>query len=443
MAKLSVQERVFVAATAFLAVLLIVYLFLSHFYLDYKILLLFGLLSFAAENLGVELPQGGSVSVSSTVILATVVIFGPLFAALTSIFNAVVWRDIKEKNSPYRWIFNGSEGVITTGCSGLIYLAVGGRILLNTSGLNSKNIPHLLIPIILMAVSYFLLNTSLVSLIIAVGKKTSPIGVWRSNVLWAIPNYFVLMILSLVMIQIYVTIGTAGLILMIVPLLIARQAFQIYLRLKSAYMGTVEALVAALEAKDPYTSGHSERVATLAEKIGRQMQLGPTAINTIRNAGILHDIGKIGISRSILRNPGKLTDEEYLRMQKHPESGALILQEIKFMEKIVPVVFHHHEKVDGSGYIDGFKGDEIPLYSRILAVADAFDAMTSPRPYRPAMDPLVACRELIDCSGTQFDGNIVDHFIKAMGFQLSKDIGDVLQGQLNLDEFKTVKNCNR
>lgn len=442
MAKLSVQERVFVVATALMAALLIVYLYLSHFYLDFEIFLLFGLLSFAAENMGIELPQGGSVSVSSTITLATIVIFGPLVAALTSIFNAIVWRDIKERTSPYRWIFNGSEGVITAGCSGLIYLAGGGQLLLNTSGLSSARFPHLLLPIVLLAGAYFLINTSLVSMIISVGKKVSPITIWRSNVLWAIPNYFVLIVLSLVMIQIYLTIGAVGLILMIVPLLIARQAFQIYLRLKSAYMGTVEALVAALEAKDPYTSGHSARVADLAEKIGRQMQLGPAAISTLRDAGILHDIGKIGIARSILRNPGKLSEEEYLRMQKHPESGALILQEIKFMEKVVPIVFHHHEHFNGSGYIDGFKGDEIPLYSRILAVADAFDAMTSPRPYRPAMDPLVACRELISCSGTQFDGKIVNYFIEAMGFQLSKDIGDALQGQLRFDESATTKNYN-
>jgi len=442
LSKLSAQERAFVAATAFIAVLLIVYLLLSHFYLDFKVLLLFGLLAFVAENMGIELPQGGSVSVSSTIILATIVIFGPLTAALISIFNAVVWRDIKERTSPYRWVFNGSEGIITAGCSGLVYLAVGGRLLLHTIGLNSFNFPFLLLPILLMAATYFLINTGLVSIIIGVGKKVSPLVIWRSNVSWAIPNYLVLTILSLVMIQIYVIIGAAGLILMIIPLLIARQAFQIYLRLKSAYMGTVEALVAALEAKDPYTSGHSERVADLVEKIGRRMRLGPAEISTLRNAGILHDIGKIGISRSILRNPGRLSDEEYSRMQKHPESGALILQEIKFMEKIVPIVFHHHERFDGSGYIDGFKGEEIPLYSRILAVADAFDAMTSPRPYRPAMDPLVACQELISCSGTQFDGKIVDYFIEAMGFQLSKDIGDALQGQLNLDESAKTKNYN-
>lgn len=441
--ELSVREKIYAIGVAVSAAALISYLAFVNAYFDARVLIIFGPLTFLIENLSINLPQGGAVSVSSTIILATLMIFGPLTGALTAVFNAVVWRDIKRRTSPFRWLFNGSQGALAAGLSGLVYVWSGGNLLYRSGGFSTADFPYLLLSVGLAATIFFLVNTILVSVSIGLAELTSPVNIWRANVLWAIPNYVALLPLALAFAQIYVTVGATGLALIIIPLLVARQTFQIFVNLKSTYLGTVEALVAALEAKDPYTRGHSERVAALAEKIGRRLKLSAGDLDILRYAGALHDIGKIGTARNVLRKPGKLSEEEYNRIRQHPELGALILQEIKFMDKVIPVVFHHHEHVDGKGYADGFKGEEIPLLARILAVADAYDAMTSPRPYRPAMTPAVACQELIACSGSQFDHQVVNAFIEVMGINVDENKADAgLQGQLNLDEPVTVKNAD-
>jgi putative nucleotidyltransferase with HDIG domain len=184
------------------------------------------------------------------------------------------------------------------------------------------------------------------------------------------------------------------------------------MELRDAYFDSIAALASALDASDPYTRGHSDRVTEYAKKVARAMGLSEREIESIEFAGRLHDIGKIGIDRSILRKRSRLNDREYQEMQKHPNMGAEIAGKLKFLKKAEGYVSHHHERYDGKGYPDGLKGEKIPLGARILGVVDAFDAMTSDRPYRPALSVDIAVQELEKGVGKQFDPNITEVFIR-------------------------------
>jgi len=191
--------------------------------------------------------------------------------------------------------------------------------------------------------------------------------------------------------------------------------------LRTAYIQTIRALAEAIDAKDSYTRGHSERVAVYASRIGHQMGLRKELIERIYFAGLLHDVGKIGIPDAIITKPDQLTPEEYREIQKHPEIGAKILEPVEFLRSIVPCVRHHHEWYDGcqSGYPHRLAGDQIPLPARVIVVADTVEAMTSDRPYRKALSVDVVIAELRKYSGTQFDPVVVDSFLR-----LLEDEGD-------------------
>lgn len=177
---------------------------------------------------------------------------------------------------------------------------------------------------------------------------------------------------------------------------------------------TIKVLALALDARDHYTHGHSQEVTEYAVNIAREMGLSFKEVDIIRDAGILHDIGKIGISDAILLKPGRLTEEEYAEIKKHPVIGRKILQPVNCLVDKIPLIYHHHERVDGKGYPDGLEGDNIPLGARILAVADAYQAMTSDRPYRKALPTIVAIEELNRFKARQFDPIIVDAFLRVL-----------------------------
>jgi putative nucleotidyltransferase with HDIG domain len=183
--------------------------------------------------------------------------------------------------------------------------------------------------------------------------------------------------------------------------------------LHSMFMGTVRALANAIDARDPYTECHSERVAEFAVAMARQLGFDEEEIEAIRVAGLLHDVGKIGIREAVLGKPGKLDDEEFLEMQSHPVKGEKILRPVESAKfrKMLPWMKYHHEKFSAEGYPDGLHGEDIPLPARIIAVADTYDAMTSDRPYRKGLPHKVALTEISRCSGTQFDPAVVEAFL--------------------------------
>jgi len=183
-------------------------------------------------------------------------------------------------------------------------------------------------------------------------------------------------------------------------------------KIRDAFFNAITALVYALEAKDRYTSGHSQRVAEISVAIARELGLPPPSVSKVELAGRVHDIGKIGVRESVLHKPGQLTAEEFQHVKRHPESGARILTPIVEDEEILQIVRHHHERFDGAGYPDGLAGDGIPLGARILAVADSYDAMTSERPYRGAISASAACAEIEQAVNAQFDAEVVRAFLR-------------------------------
>ena len=182
-------------------------------------------------------------------------------------------------------------------------------------------------------------------------------------------------------------------------------------KLEKAYLDSIETLRYTVEAKDPYTRGHSDRVSKYSVLIGKYLGLSDDDLKTLRIGGLFHDIGKIGIPDSILLKESKLTDDEYSEIKNHPSIGAHILCNAEAFTDIIPIVKHHHERFDGKGYPGKLKGEDIPYFARIAALADTFDAMTSKRTYRDGLPLDVVKEEIEDCSGTQFDPEIAKVFL--------------------------------
>lgn len=210
-----------------------------------------------------------------------------------------------------------------------------------------------------------------------------------------------------------------------------------YNELRSRYLDTIEVLRLAVDAKDVYTRGHSERVAFYAKEIGRSLGVSDKEIELLEIGGIFHDVGKIGTTDDILLKTDKLNDKEYQEIKKHPIKGAHILSAVSMFRDVVPLVRYHHERIDGKGYPDGLKGENIPFLARILAVADAFDAMTSDRLYRARLDIDGARKQLIMGAGFQFDVGIVEKFIELLDLKFDKMQKDLAAtyGSLTDEDF--------
>lgn len=203
------------------------------------------------------------------------------------------------------------------------------------------------------------------------------------------------------------------------------------------FMGSVTALVAAIDAKDPYTRGHSKRVQAISIMIGREMGMDETQLRELEISALMHDIGKLGIDETLLKKPGLLSDKERKTLEQHPVFGANIMRHIPMFRNMLPGMLHHHERWDGSGYPEGLIGEAIPIYGRIIAVADTFDAMTSSRPYQETLTPFEA-RELIsNWSGTRYDPVVVDAFLKI--FERLCEVCDTLK----TDAEKQAENDRR
>jgi putative nucleotidyltransferase with HDIG domain len=194
---------------------------------------------------------------------------------------------------------------------------------------------------------------------------------------------------------------------------IALDNARLYEELEEMFFQTAESLADAIEKRDPYTGGHTKRVTLYSLAIARYLQLNPLEKKWLKIASVLHDIGKIGIEDQILRKPDRLSPEEFNAIKHHSEIGAEIIEHIRQLRQIIPGVKYHHEQINGRGYPKGLKGREIPILAKIVSVADTFDAMTTDRPYRKAMDKQAAIKELKKCTGTQFDKEVVEAFIRA------------------------------
>lgn len=303
--------------------------------------------------------------------------------------------------------------------------------------------PQVLAPALVAAGVNFVVNSVLVAAAIAVSSGRGLRSVWAEHFPWLWPHYLVLGGLGLAMATAQATMGLWGIAVFLAPPAMMRVSLKQYVdrttksvmelrqahdslqeahaqvteameRLGQAYDGTLRSLVAALDARDKETAGHSERVAELTMAIAAEMGLQPGTEEWrhISWGALLHDVGKIAISDEVLCKPGPLTPEEWQSMRQHPGTGHEILCSVDFLAPASEIVLCHHERFDGTGYPRGLAGEEIPLGARIFSIADSFDAMTSDRPYRAAMPPEEALAEILRNSGTQFDPACVRAFLR-------------------------------
>lgn len=380
--------------------------------IDIRGVLFFIVLSIIAESLLILTPEDQALSVGFPISLAAVLIFGVPEAAwigCLGVMLRVINKDGKRYhilNCPfYKVLFNGANIALSTGLSGLLYEKLGG-----TPG--QINLNNLILPILACLICFIAINTITMSLLLAFSSKESFINIWSKNIMWVIKEYFALAPLGIFMAIAYSNSGILGAVMFFGPLLLARYSFKLYVDMKRIYLDTVKSLSAAIEAKDPYTKGHSMRVSQYACSLAEKVGLPQKQMETLKIAAMLHDIGKIGIDESILNKPERLTEDEYEKIKQHPEIGVKIIQEINFLKEASIIIQNHHERIDGTGYPQGIKGKDINIEAAILSIADVFDALTSERPYRSSLSLAEAIEVLNNGRGTQFDSKLVDIFIK-------------------------------
>jgi len=356
-----------------------------------------------SESLALAIPGGCSISLSYPLAVAAILTVGPGYAALIAFVSNAPDLFARPRSSWDRLLFNTSQVVLSVALPAIVFTLLHGSI----PGVGR---PLTILPLVVVATLGVVVNFVLSGTALNILSGESARVVWARFFSWLSPSQLVLGFVGIAIAVIIRAIGGVGLALFVVPLIVARQTYQQSIRLRGAYADTVGSMVAALEAKDIYTKGHSLRVAEYAVLISKALDLAPAAIERIEYAALLHDLGKVGVSRRVLGKQGTLSVEEYDEIKRHPEIGAHILSDVPYLADLVPIIAAHHERLDGSGYGRGLRGAAIPFESRILAVADAYDAMTSARPYRGAMSHEAAVDQLLQGRGTQFDEDVVAAF---------------------------------
>lgn len=308
--------------------------------------------------------------------------------------------------APIKSLFNVSNIILSIFGSGICYSLTGG-----VAGYTA--LPGCLLPIFAYIFVSMAINTLLMSLLLYFEMNVKISSTLVSGFMQFIPNILCAAPIGYFLARIYqFNDGPWLMFLFILPLLLARYSFKNYLEVRHQQYVLINALSAAIEAKDGYTVGHSKRVEQYSELMARKMKLSKEHIYNLQIEALFHDIGKIGINDSILNKPAKLTPEEMKTIQQHPAISARILKDIDFYGNIQGPILHHHERYDGSGYPDGIKGKDIEQDAAIIAVADAFDAMTSDRPYRKGYSQEKAIEIIKEESGHQFDPQAADAMIK-------------------------------
>src|SRR6266850_5322125 len=366
-------------------------------------------------------------SVSETFVFASVLLFGPSAGTLTVVLETLIislWVR-REARSVYRAMFNIAAPAASIWTSATIFFAISG---IQPYSNSETPIAALFAPLAVLTVAYFLSNSWLVAVALGLERRQSAVQLWWRNFTWLSVNYFSGASVAAVIVTYTKRLDTAALIstlVIIVPLLVVsyltfrtamgrvEDSNQHLSELNQLYLSTIETLAMAIDAKDQITHGHIRRVQIYAVGLARRIGvMDDQLIKAVEAAALLHDMGKLAVPEYILNKPGKLTRAEFDKMKLHASVGADILSAIKFPYPVVPIVRHHHENWDGTGYPHGLKSTDIPIGARILSVVDCFDALTSDRPYRPRLSSNEALKILIDRRGSMYDPLIVDTFLR-------------------------------
>lgn len=396
---------------------------------------LLALLTLISGSASVKLPWANvSISISEAFVFTVVLLYGPSAGTLTVALDCLVISFWIARRRPqlYRALFNISAPVLSAWCSAHLFFYVSGIAPLVLSPLPAAKevllFNKILPALVLFAFTYFGLNSWLIAFVVASEKRLSPLQVWRTGFVWLSLNYFggasVAFLLVGLRIRYDQPIDFRFVIVMVPLLLVLYFTFKTTTQrvddanrhveqLNSLYLSTIETLAMAIDAKDQITHGHIRRVQGYAVQLARRIGVADEKlIRAIEAAALLHDMGKLAVPEYILNKPGKLTTTEFEKIKMHASVGADILSAIDFPYPVVPIVRHHHENWDGSGYPKGLKSTDIPIGARILSVVDCFDALTSDRPYRPRLSDEEAIRILIQRRGSMYDPLVVDTFLR-------------------------------
>jgi len=378
--------------------------------LRWQYVVFLGILVIVSESRATQLRKGQLTwSPSSAAMLASVVLAGPVGAAIVGACTAL---GLRRGPSILQRVFNTAMYALSAYLAGRAFLALGGHVGLP----DEKSFPGIIAPFAGAALVLVVANHGLLSGVLWLTKPPdgtpSGVGVGLSGRLLLSDLGYAAY--GLLIAALWSVVGFFAPLLVLIPLFVARWAVAQFAEQQKAYEATVGALCQAVETKDFYTRGHSDRVSRGSVMIAREIGMRGERVEAIRYAGMLHDVGKLGVPTKVLQKTGKLTEEEYDAIQLHPMRGLDIVREIGFLDEALAGIMHHHERIDGRGYPMGLAGDEIPEFARVLAVADAFDSMTSTRSYRGARPVAEALEELRKWSGTQFDPAFVDAFVAAL-----------------------------
>ena len=378
--------------------------------LRWQYVVFLGILVIVSESRATQLRKGQLTwSPSSAAMLASVVLAGPVGAAIVGACTAL---GLRRGPSILQRVFNTAMYALSAYLAGRAFLALGGQVGLP----DEQSFPGIIAPFAGAALVLVVANHGLLSGVLWLTRPPdgtpSGVGVGLSGRLLLSDLGYAAY--GLLIAALWSVVGFFAPLLVLIPLFVARWAVAQFAEQQKAYEATVGALCQAVETKDFYTRGHSDRVSRGSVMIAREIGMRSERVEAIRYAGMLHDVGKLGVPTKVLQKTGKLTEEEYAAIQLHPMRGLDIVREIGFLDEALAGIMHHHERIDGRGYPMGLAGDEIPEFARVLAVADAFDSMTSTRSYRGARPVAEAIEELRKWSGTQFDPAFVDAFVAAL-----------------------------
>jgi HD-GYP domain-containing protein (c-di-GMP phosphodiesterase class II) len=361
-----------------------------------------------------------AVSVSYSAALAAVVLVGPIGAALVGL-TAVL--SVRPGLALVKRLFNGAQYSLCGYAAGWAYERTGG---VGAVGLPQvSDFPGILVPYGAATAAFVAANFVLTAIMLQLASIVGRHQVSLRSMVQFLSSYVGFATFGLLIAALWSTVQSISTVLVLLPLFVARWAFGHYHAEQRSYDATIAALCQAVETKDYYTRGHCTRVSAASSMIAEEIGMGSERLRAIRYAGMLHDVGKLGVPTKVLQKDGRLTEEEYAAIQLHPMRGLEIVRGIDFLDEAFAGIMHHHERHDGKGYPMGLAGPEIPEFARIIAVADAFDSMTSDRSYRKAKSIDVAVAELRKNSGTQFDPVMVSTFIKALdrdGWHLAQPV---------------------
>ena len=351
-------------------------------------------------------PKQQALDIAIISILAAVIVKGPYAAMVICFISSLfVVRKLKNQhqhilNTPFiKTAFNTANLMLAIYVPGILFFGETGFV--------GEMLPNVLFPSVLFTILTFVMNSTVIMILFILNRKMKLTDA-SSTIKGILPNVLFTMPLGVLMAWLFNMEGGHWIaMIMLFPLLLARYAWSLYIESQVQHMRLIEAFVSSMEAKDHYTEGHSRRVGALAVQIARQLRFSSAKIKQIEIAALLHDIGKIGIEETILQKPNRLNLEEQKRIQEHPLIGVETVQRVGISEEITEMIRHHHERYEGGGYPDGLDYTKVSFEAYILGVADAFDAMTSDRPYRTAMSTHVAMTILEKESGKQFHPEVV------------------------------------